>query len=194
MRKLIQHMHVSLDGFVTDRNGGMGWIHVDEEMFEHVGSMTDEADAGLYGRVTFEMMDAYWPTAADKPNATKHDVQHAEWYKAAYKVVLSNTLKTASGSTQIISDNLVEQINTLKEEPGKNILIFGSPGAAHSLMRYNLIDEYWLFVNPVLLGGGKPLFSDIQQQTNLQLLDTKIFRSGVVALHYEVKQVRIVSN
>ncbi|HLP21272.1 MAG TPA: dihydrofolate reductase family protein [Chitinophagales bacterium] len=187
MRKLVQHMHVSLDGFVTDQSGGMGWIHVDDEIFDFVGSITKEADTGLYGRVTFGMMEGYWPTAADNPNASKHDLEHAQWYKAASKVVLSRTLQSALDKTQIVSDNLAEQIEKLKGEPGKNIIIFGSPGAAHSLMQANLVDEYWLFVNPVLIGGGKPLFANIQQKTNLRLIETKTFASGVVAMHYEVK-------
>src|SRR5438876_888122 len=103
MRKLIQSMHISLDGFATDRNGGMDWIYVDDENFDSTAFITEQADTGLYGKNTFELMEGYWPTAADKPNASNHDRQHSAWYNSAKKVVLSTTLKQASPGTQIIS-------------------------------------------------------------------------------------------
>lgn len=91
-------------------------------------------------------------------------------------------------NTTVISDGLAARINRIKEQDGKNILIFGSPGASHSLLREGLIDEFWLFVNPVLLGEGIPLFKGVQELTKLNLLETKIFSSGVIALHYEKKR------
>ena len=87
-------------------------------------------------------------------------------------------------NTTIISDDLGNEINRVKQNKGKDILIFGSPGASHSLMKENLIDDYWLFVNPILLGRGIPLFQEINQRTRLRLLETKTFSSGVVCLNY----------
>ena len=87
-------MHVTLDGFVAGPNGEMDWITVDDEIFDYAGDRTDHADTALYGRVTYEMMEGYWPTAADQAGATKHDKQHAAWYNKVAKVVLSRTLKT----------------------------------------------------------------------------------------------------
>jgi dihydrofolate reductase len=87
--------------------------------------------------------------------------------------------------TKIINENLSKEINQLKQVTGKDILMFGSPSAAHSLMRENLIDDYWLFINPILLGTGIPLFKDIKSKTKLKLLDTISFSSGVVCLHYK---------
>lgn len=185
MRKLISFMHISLDGFVAGPNGEMNWIKVDEEIFEHVGKRISEGDTALYGRVTYQMMESYWPTAADKPTASKHDIEHSQWYKKAYKVVLSRTMKgTELTNTKIISDDLHDEINEIKHQGSKEILLFGSPTATHSLMQLNLIDGFWLFVNPIILGRGIPLFTGIKDKINLKLLTTRQFASGVTELNY----------
>src|SRR5277367_2030528 len=152
MGKIISFMHISLDGFVAGPNGEMNWIKVDEEIFDHVGKRISETDSALYGRVTYQMMENYWPTAGDKPDASKHDIEHSKWYKQAHKVVLSKTMAGAGlTNTTIISNNLADRINEIKQQPGSEILLFGSPTATHALMQLNLIDGYWLFVNPVIL-------------------------------------------
>jgi dihydrofolate reductase len=187
MRKLILFMHTSLDGFVAGPNGEMNWIKVDEEMFDYAGKQTDLADTALYGRVTYEMMNNYWPEAGNQPNASKHDKEHSAWYNKVKKVVISNSLKGKDiPNTQIINGNLKEEIQMLKQEEGKNILIFGSPSACHSLMEYNLIDEYWLFVNPILLGKGIPLFKNINTKMNLELAESHVFSSGVIGINYKL--------
>ena len=179
-------MHTSLDGFVAGPKGEMDWIHADEDIFEFASKRTNAADTALYGRVTYDMMQAYWPTAADQPNATKHDIEHSQWYKNVDKVVLSRSMQGKSlPRTTIISDDVVGKINGLKSRPGKDILMFGSPGAAHSLMGLDLIDEYWLFVNPIVRGVGIPLFASINCPRPLSLLSTHAFSSGVVCLNYQ---------
>ncbi|MDP4229563.1 MAG: dihydrofolate reductase family protein [Bacteroidota bacterium] len=189
MRKIFSFMHISLDGFVAGPNGEMNWIKVDEEIFDHVGKRISEGDTALYGRVTYEMMENYWPTAADKPNASKHDIEHSKWYAQVHKVVLSKTMKgKAPANTTIISDNLAERINELKQQPGSDILLFGSPTATHALMQLNAIDGYWLFVNPIILGKGIPLFVDIKDQVKLKLLHTQAFTNGVTELSYVVER------
>src|SRR4051794_15512979 len=127
MRKIISFMHISLDGFVAGPNGEMNWIKVDEEIFDHVGKRISETDTALYGRVTYEMMQNYWPDAGKEPGASKHDIEHSKWYNKAHKLVLSKTMKGASlPNTRIISDNLSNEINEIKESAGSEILIFGS--------------------------------------------------------------------
>ncbi len=186
MRNLVFFMHASLDGFVAGLNGEMNWIKVDEAMFDFVATMTAEADTALYGRVTYEMMQGYWPNAANKPNATKHDKEHSSWYNEVSKIVLSKTLNEKElTNTTVISDGLAEKINAIKNQEGKNILIFGSPRASHSLLQEGLVDEFWIFVNPILLGKGIPLFKNIMETTQLKLVETKTFSQGVIALHYE---------
>jgi len=185
MRKIVVFMHVSLDGFVAGSDGGMDWIHVDDEIFDYAGDRTNHADTALYGRVTFDMMEGYWPTAGNSPTASKHDIEHSSWYNKVSKVVLSKSLKGQTRkNVRIVSDNVDQQIKEIKQAPGSEIIIFGSPSACHSLMKHGLIDEYWLFVNPVLLGEGIPLFKNIGSRTSLKLLKTKQFTSGVVLLHY----------
>ena len=187
MRKIISFMHISLDGFVAGPNGEMDWIKVDEEIFDHVGKRISESDTALYGRVTYQMMEGYWPTAGDEPDASKHDIEHSKWYKEAHKVVLSKTMKDADlTNTTIISDNLSNRINEIKQKEDKDILLFGSPTATHSLIQLNLIDGYWLFVNPIILGQGIPLFTDIKDKIKLKLLTTHQFTCGVTALDYTV--------
>jgi len=185
MRKLILFMHTSLDGFVAGLNGEMNWIKVDEAIFDFVGTMTDRADTALYGRVTYEMMESYWPTAADKPTATKHDIEHSQWYNKVSKIVLSGTIKaTGLLNTRVFGENIPENINKIKQQDGKNIIIFGSPSASNSLLKMGVVDEFWIFVNPVLLGQGVPLFKDIAESVQLTLVETRAFDNGVIALHY----------
>src|SRR4030095_10936404 len=134
------------------------------------------------------MMENYWPTAADSPNATKHDIEHTQWNNIIEKLVLSKTMRgKKADKTKFISDNIFSEINSFKQAPGKNVLIFGSPSAVHALMEYNLIDEYWLFVNPILLGEGIALFRNIKSRVDLKLLETKVFSCGVTALHYSME-------
>lgn len=190
MRKIISFMHISLDGFVAGPNGEMNWIKVDEEIFDYVGKRISEGDTALYGRVTYQMMENYWPAAGAKPAASKHDIEHSKWYNKVHKVVLSKTMKDAGlTNTTIISDNISDRINAIKQSPNggsKDILLFGSPTATHSLIQLNLIDGYWLFVNPIILGQGIPLFADIKDKIKLKLLTTRQFTSGVTELNYTV--------
>ncbi len=189
MRKIISFMHLSLDGFVAGPNGEMNWIKVDEEIFDHVGKRIAETDAALYGRKTYEMMEGYWPTAGDAPDASKHDRDHSAWYKKAHKIVLSKTMKDVDPpNTTIISDSLADRINEIKKQPGSEIALFGSPTATHALMQQGLIDGYWLFVNPIILGQGIPLFTNIKEQTKLKLVTTRSFASGVTELSYVVER------
>lgn len=138
------------------------------------------------------MMESYWPTAADKPNASRHDIEHSKWYSNVHKVVLSKTIKNEDyANTQIISHNLFDRINEIKQSndgKGKEILLFGSPTATHALMQQNVIDGYWLFVNPIVLGSGIPLFVNIKERIKLHLQSTQQFSCGVTELNYLVKR------
>jgi len=182
-------MHISLDGFVAGPNGEMNWITVNEEIFDHVGKRIGTTDTALYGRVTYEMMEGYWPQAGNKPNASKHDIDHSTWYNGAHKIVLSKTLEGSDlPNTTIISDNLANRINEIRQQEGSEILLFGSPTATHALIQQGLIDGYWLFVNPVVLGRGIPLFTEVKDKTKLKLLNTRQFTSGVTELSYVVER------
>jgi dihydrofolate reductase len=186
MKKIIVSEHITLDGFLAGPNGEMDWIQLDKEMFDMVNEFTVTAGTALYGRITYEMMEAYWPTAAGKPNATKHDIEHSNWYNQSQKVVLSKTIKNNKDKTTIIHENASAELEKLKTDGDKNILVFGSPSVVHLLMQYNLIDEYWLFVNPVILGKGIPMFTELKSKASLKLVKSKVFDYGVTALNYHV--------
>ncbi|MBI3901899.1 MAG: dihydrofolate reductase family protein [Nitrosomonadales bacterium] len=192
MRKIVSFLHVSLDGFVASTDEGMaslGWISISDDLFEYVEQRIQQTDTALYGRNTYQMMESYWLTAAEKPNPSRHDIEHSRWYKNARKIVLSKTLEEKNHvNTKIISSDLTSELNKLKQGTGSEILMFGSPTATHALMAENLIDEYWLFINPILLGQGVPLFKNIKDRTALTLLKSKVFASGVVCLHYELNR------
>lgn len=188
MRKLVLFMHISLDGFTTNSKGKIDWIQIEEEMFDYAGARTKEADTALYGRGTYQIMESYWPTAADKPDASKHDIEHSGWYNHVDKIVVSKTLKPADHTkTRIINANVATEIRELKKKTGKDIIMFGSPTLALTLMQVNLIDDYWLLVNPILLGQGIHLFRGLKNEIKLKLILSKTFVSGVVCLHYEAK-------
>lgn len=181
-------MHITLDGFVAGPNGELNWAKVDQELFDYVGNRIKTGDTALYGRKTYQMMESYWPSAGDKPNATKHDIEHSKWYNNVHKVVLSKSLQGSNlTNTTIISENLADRLNEIKKKPGEDILLFGSPTATHSLIEQNLIDGFWLFVNPIILGQGVPLFNNINDRINLKLMPTtRQFSNGVTELNYEV--------
>ena len=186
MRNVILLMHVSLDGFVAGANGEMDWIRFDDQLVDDVAELTDAADTALFGRVTYQMMEGYWPTAADSADATKHDIDHARWVNQAPKIVFSRTLeKTEWQHSRIVRDHIPEEIARLKQQSGKNLLMIGSTSTAHTFMQLGLIDEYRINVNPVVLGSGIPLFAGIRDAINLQLVQAKTYASGVVGLHYQ---------
>ena len=163
-------MHVSLDGFVAGPAGEMDWILFDNAMGDYVGSLTKDADTAVYGRITFQMMENYWPTAAGQPGASSHDKQHATWVNEALKVVFSKTLKKSDwNNTRFFDHDIAGTIAQIKNKPGKNLLVIGSASVAHTLIQAGMIDEYRINVNPVVLGTGIPLFKNIQGRIGLKL-------------------------
>jgi len=137
------------------------------------------------------MMESYWTIAADKPTASKHDIEHSKWYSKVHKIVVSKTMEdTGLTNTTIISENLQHRINEIKQSRNggsEDILLLGSPTATYSLIQLNLIIGYWLFVNPIILGQGIPLFVDIKNKIKLKLLTTtRQFTCGVTELNYTV--------
>jgi dihydrofolate reductase len=180
---------MSLDGFVAGPNGELDWIAYDEDLEKHAEGVVSTVGSPLYGRVTYQMMEGYWPTVLTNPSATAHELAHARWLEDVEKIVFSRRLeKVEWHDTRLIKDNIAEEVAKLKQQPGKDLVIFGSPSLAHNFMQLNLIDGYQLTVTPVLLGQGIPLFKNIKDQTKLTLLEAKTFNSGAMALHYETKR------
>ena len=186
MAKLVSSILTTLDGFAAGPNGELDMFNVDKQFFDFADKLTDEADTALYGRGTYGIMESYWPTAGDSPEASTHDKKHAAWYNRVEKIVLSTTMKSAGPGTRIIGTDVAAEMMKLKEQKEKNIQIFGSPGVVRSLMAEKLIDEYWIFLAPVVLGTGMSLFKDIHQRIDLKLSSTFTSGSGMVALHYRI--------
>jgi len=187
MRKLILVAHTSLDGFVAGPKGELDGFEADEENLQFVCKLTEEADAALFGRISYKLLDSYWPTAKDRANATKGEIAYSNWYNHAKKIVFSKTMTQESlHNMTIISGNISNEIIKIKEQAGKNILIFGSPTVSQSLMQLDLIDNYWIFVNPIIFGQGIALFAGLAKKSKLKLLNTKQFSNGEIALNYVV--------
>lgn len=186
MRNLVAFMHISLDGFAAGPNGELDWVAYDEELEKYAEGIVASVGTALYGRITYHMME-YWRTVSDNPDATAHERAHAAWIEAIPKVVVSTTLSSVDwNNTTIIADKLAEEISRLKQQPGKDIVIFGSPSLTQALTQLNLVDEYQLTVSPVLLGNGMPFFAPLTAKQPLQLLSNHSFASGALGLHYKV--------
>lgn len=185
MRNLILIVHTSLDGFVAGPKGELSGFEPGEENLAFVCQLTETADAALFGRISYQLLNNHWPTAKDLPNATKGTIAYSNWYNNAKKIVVSSTLIDEHlNDTIIVSKDIAAEIIKLKEQRGKDILLFGSPSVAQLLMPLNLIDGYWIFINPVIFGQGIPLFKGLDNLSKLKLLATKQFSNGELALHY----------
>ncbi|MGH2832979.1 MAG: dihydrofolate reductase family protein [Solirubrobacteraceae bacterium] len=181
MRKLVYSMTVSLDGYIAAPDGTIDWSVPDEELFRFHTQHVQETGVHLCGRRLYETM-VYWETAEESPLAADQ-VEFAQLWKALPKVVFSTTLQNVVGNTRLLRDGVGEEVSRLKEQPGKDIAV-GGAGLAGACMEVGLIDEWRLFVAPVVLGGGTPYFPTLEQRINLELVETKTFGSRVVYLRY----------
>jgi dihydrofolate reductase len=182
MRKLIYSMGVSLDGFIAGPRGEGDWAAPDEELHRFHNEQTRQLGLHLLGRRLYEVM-ADWETAEERnPSAPLHALEFASIWTKLPKIVFSKTLTTVEGNTKLSRRDPVEEVQELKEQPGEDMAVGGAALAA-SLTAHGLIDEYRLFVNPLVLGGGKPFFVP-GQAIDLELIETRAFGSRVVYLRY----------
>ncbi len=183
MRKIILMMSVSLDGFFEGPEHELDWQIIDEELHTHFNEELGAMSVFLDGRVTYELMAGYWPTADADPEGTRPIKEFAKIWREMPKIVFSRTLEDAGWNTTIEREVDVEKVKRLKEEPGGDMAIGGAHLAA-AFMRENLIDEYRIYVHPVVIGEGTPLFPPAETQIPLKLLESRVFGSGVVLLRY----------
>jgi dihydrofolate reductase len=185
MRKLVLFMHISLDRFAADTRHGLDFLTYDRELMEYADELVKTVGSPVYGRTTYELMAGYWPTVLNKPDADKHSLAHARWVEDVPKIVFSKTLNEATwNNTRLVKDNVAEEVKKMKEEPGKDLVIFGSPGLSASLLKLGLIDEYKLTIHPIILGKGLSVFRDNDTRSKLKLVDSKTLKSGVITVHY----------
>ena len=182
MRKIIVSNYVSLDGFIAGPEGEIDWFVWDEEMAKYSRDLLYSIDTLLFGRVTYELMAGYWPTASPP----SEDQAIIDAMNSLPKIVFSRTLARADWTnTTLVKEINKEEILKMKQQPGMDMVIFGSGSIVSTFAQLGLIDEYRIIVNPVVLGRGKPLFKDIRDRINLRLLKTKTFSSnGNVILYY----------
>jgi dihydrofolate reductase len=182
MRKVIVSNLISLDGFIAGPKGEIDWFGWDKELESYSKEQLGSMGTILFGRVTYELMAGYWPTAT----ADTIDQIIINAMNNLPKVVFSKTLyKVEWNNSRLVKDDIEGEVAGLKRGPGKDIVIYGSGSIVSALAQAGLIDEYRIFVNPVVLGSGKPQFGDINDRINLKLLSTKTFGNGLVLLCYE---------
>ena len=182
MRKVIVSNLVSLDGFISGPNGEIDWFSWDKELENYSKEQLGSMGTILFGRVTYELMASYWPAAT----AATDDQMIIDAMNNLPKIVFSKTLeKVEWKNSRLVKDNIEGEVAGVKRQSGKDIVIYGSGSIVSALAQAGLIDEYRIFVNPVVLGSGKPLFKDIKNRLTLKLLNTKTFGNGLVLLCYE---------
>jgi len=180
MRKLIYGINVTLDGY-ADHQAGIA----DAELHTFYADLLRTSDTMLYGRVTYELMAAYWQIAPDLPTSTPDEIDFAHEINRIQKIVFSRTLEKVEWSnSRLVREHAAEEVIRLKNQPGRDILVGGLSFAAF-LMDLGLIDEYWLTVHPILLGTGRLLTKGLHNRVDLKLIELKPFKSGVIAAHYQ---------
>lgn len=184
MRKIIFHLGISLDGFFEGPGADISWHRVDEELHSFFNQQLATCSAFLEGRVSYELMEAYWPTADQDPDASPAAVEFAEIWRRMPKIVYSRTLDSPGPNSTVVRDVVPEEVRALQAQPGGDMVV-GGPDLAASFRKHDLIDEYRVFVNPVLIGQGRPMFGPAETSTDLRLVETRTFGNGVVMLRYE---------
>jgi dihydrofolate reductase len=185
MRKLIYSMGVSLDGFIAGPDGSIDWSAPDEELHRFHNRQAAQLGAHLCGRRLYETM-VYWETADENPALSPVEAEFAQTWQQLPKLVFSRTLSRVEGNARLATDGVVEEVTRLKQQPGKDLAV-GGAGLASSLIEHGLIDDFRLFVSPVVLGGGTPYFPPLRRRSDLELVETREFGSRVVYMRYELR-------
>lgn len=183
MRNVVLSMVTSLDGYVEGENGDISWHVWDGQMQDYMTDFLESVDTLLYGRVAYELMLEHWPAAENDASLSESDRTFARKMNNLRKVVFSKTLNNAEWNARLVRENVAEKVRELKQQLGKDMVLFAGADLANTFMAEDLIDEYRLIVNPVVLGSGKPLFKDITK--HFTLIETRTFNCGNVLLVYK---------
>ncbi len=184
MRKILLMISVSVDGFIEGPNREIDWHLVDDELHSHFNEQLAGMGAFIDGRVTYELMAEFWPTADEDPANAGPMAEFAKIWRDMPKYVYSTTLQKAEWNTTILRELVADDVRQLKAQPGGDLAL-GGADLSESFRELDLIDEYWLYIHPIVLGRGKPLFRPTDAQLNLQLVQTRTFGNGVVLLRYQ---------
>jgi dihydrofolate reductase len=195
MRRIVMFNNVSADGYFAAPDGNLNWVIQDDEVFKTSRKNNADIDTMLFGRRTYDLFEAFWPNALDG-SSTSPDPHHpghrseaihdmAVWINEAKKVVFSRSRKDVTWkNSHLVHELDPKKIEAMKNEPGKDMMVFGSGSVVSQLTQHGLIDEYDFVVSPILLGGGRTMLNDVAKSVKLELLDEKKFRSGCVMLRY----------
>jgi len=186
VRNIISLAHISLDGFMAGPDGDMSFIILDDNLRDHIYPLMSTVDTAVYGRTTYQMMESYWPGMVDAND--QHARAHARWYRDVAKIVASRTLTESKGNVRVVGDDIAGALRAEKQKAGGDLMIFASPTLTHALAAADLVDEWRLTIQPAILGGGLPLFADVEKRAKLELRSSKSFGSGVIAVHYVTKR------
>ncbi len=188
MRKIIWMMSVSVDGYMEGPSREIDWHMVDDELHRHMNGWMARAGGFLEGRVTYELMDEFWPTADQDPAAPPTIVEFAQIWREMPKVVYSRTLERVGGNATVVHDVVPAEVLALKAQPGGDLVVGGGDLGAE-FARHDLIDEYRLYVHPIVIGRGKPMLRPSEAKVPLSLIETHTFGNGVVLLRYERRRL-----
>ncbi len=197
MRKLIWMVDMSLDGYMSGPNGELEWMagSMDAEMWEYVNELLSTVDTVLFGRATYQDFERYWPAAGRNPKTSKNELDFSQWIDRMPKFVGSTTVKKVEWeNSSLLNSDVAEGVSSIKRQPGKNILMFGSCNFAATLLEGGLIDEMRMRIHPVILGAGRPLFHEGRARRKLKLVESRAFQTGVVGLRYEVALAKIIGD
>ena len=190
MRKVIFKIELTLDGFIAGPKGEMDWgmptAVGEEESWEDVFDMLSTVDTVLLSRVIYQGFKEYWPAAGTNPSSSKFEKEFSSWLNNTPKIIFSKTLDNVDWmNARLVKGDVGKEIALLKQQPGKNFVVWGGSIFPQALMNLGLIDEYWINVHPVILGSDKPLFTDKKNKIPVNILSTKTFKTGTVGLRYE---------
>jgi dihydrofolate reductase len=194
MRKIILSIPITLDGYIEGPHRELDWVNADDELHEFFTQQLKNSDLLLFGRVAYELLASYWPTATSDPALPRGMLDFANTINPLPKIVYSTTLEDAGWNTSIRRSVIPEEIMEMKNQTGKNIALSGGASIAQTFLSHGLVDEIRLMVQPVAIGNGKSLFGGIQDAIKLEFLWQQTFQSGAVALCYhpdgQVKSTR----
>jgi dihydrofolate reductase len=185
MRKIILSIPITLDGYIEGPHRELDWVIADGELHDFYSDFLVTKDLILYGRVTYELMTSYWPTASADPSITKGMLRYANTINPMKKIVFSTSLKNVGWNTQVMTALIPEEIIRMKAQPGRDIALGGGAILAQAFIQLGLVDEIQLLVQPVAIGDGKSLFKGIHDALKLNLMWSRSFQSGAVALCYQ---------
>jgi dihydrofolate reductase len=197
MRKVIVSLNVTLDGFVAGPDCELDWHfkYWTDDMAQTAAEQLSAADTIVLGRITYQAMALYWPFQPLNLSFARQDIAYADMMNHYKKVVFSKTLtRLGWQNAKLATGNLRKEISRLKEEEGKNIIVFGSSSIVSAMIQSDLIDEYQLWVHPVWLGTGKPLFRNAKDKSKLSLLHQHEFLSGVTLFYYKPVKKHLIRN